>query len=189
MTTQVIDPEISRVKFESELKKFRDAAGYQQGRGVVMIKAEYPEMIISFFAVQLKPAALVFTVKFNFENYDMEPLSVRFIDLFTGNALPKEANLFYKTSVPGQLANFCQKDEQQLPFLCLPGVKEYHDHPAHTGDSWLLHRNVGGEGSLGFLVDKLYQYGVKPLLNYAIPINTLAQAQTVQFAMDPNSID
>src|SRR5439155_19241848 len=27
------------------------------------------------------------------------------------------------------------------PFLCLRGIREYHEHPQHSGDEWLLYRN------------------------------------------------
>ena len=27
------------------------------------------------------------------------------------------------------------------PFLCLRGIREYHDHPQHTGDEWLLYKD------------------------------------------------
>ena len=27
------------------------------------------------------------------------------------------------------------------PFLCLRGFREYHEHPQHSGDEWLLYRN------------------------------------------------
>ena len=65
------------------------------------------------------------------------------------------------TVVPAQpLAQSWSPDE--VPFICLPGIREYHQNPAHSGDSWLLHRKTG-EGTLHFILDQLYKYGVKPL--------------------------
>jgi hypothetical protein len=52
-----------------------------------------------------------------------------------------------------------------LPFLCLPGVREYHEHPAHSNDPWLGYRN-SGEGTLGFLIDQLHLYGSNPISSY-----------------------
>jgi len=26
------------------------------------------------------------------------------------------------------------------PFLCVRGIREYHEHPQHSGDEWLLYR-------------------------------------------------
>jgi hypothetical protein len=57
----------------------------------------------------------------------------------------------------------------EIPFPCLPGVREYHEHPGHSGDPWLLHRG-GGEGTLYFLLEKLYQYGVAPISTYHVQL-------------------
>ncbi|WP_241359668.1 putative metal-binding protein, partial [Escherichia coli] len=56
-----------------------------------------------------------------------------------------------------------------IPFLCLPGVREYHDHPAHTGDSWLLHRR-SGEGSLHFILESIWKHGVEPLDGFNVMV-------------------
>lgn len=52
--------------------------------------------------------------------------------------------------------------DDQIPFLCLAGVREYHNNPGHTGDSWFLHRGTGA-GTLNFLLEQLYKYGVRPM--------------------------
>jgi hypothetical protein len=54
-----------------------------------------------------------------------------------------------------------------VPLLCVPGVREYHNHPGHSGDSWLLHRGTG-TGTLFFVLDVLYRYGVQPIDGYNI---------------------
>jgi hypothetical protein len=28
------------------------------------------------------------------------------------------------------------------PFLCVKGIREYHEHPQHDGDSWCLYRGL-----------------------------------------------
>ncbi len=56
-----------------------------------------------------------------------------------------------------------------VPFVCLPGVREYHEQPAHSGDLWLLHRG-GAEGTLHHLLEQLYTYGVEPLIAYNVGI-------------------
>jgi len=30
------------------------------------------------------------------------------------------------------------------PFLCMRGIREYHEHPQHTGDDWMLYRKHVG---------------------------------------------
>jgi hypothetical protein len=61
---------------------------------------------------------------------------------------------------------------ENTPFICIPGVREYHNHPSHTGDSWLLYRKKAGVGTLGYLIEKLYQYGIVTISNFNLNINT-----------------
>lgn len=49
-------------------------------------------------------------------------------------------------------------ESDAIPFLCVAGVREYHDHPAHSGDPWELHRTTGA-GSLVRLLDLIHTYG------------------------------
>lgn len=55
------------------------------------------------------------------------------------------------------------------PFLCLPGVREYHDHPGHSGDHWWLHR-ARGAGQLDALLDVIATYGIQPIQGYGIHV-------------------
>ena len=45
-------------------------------------------------------------------------------------------------------------------FLCKPGVREYHTHPEHSGDDWLLYRGQGF-GTLGQICDSLWHLAVR----------------------------
>lgn len=72
----------------------------------------------------------------------------------------------------------------ERPFLCLPGVREYHEHPAHTGDSWLLHRG-SGSGSLHFLVEQILTYGVSPIDQYRVELRPTVAGFGIQAALLP----
>lgn len=65
----------------------------------------------------------------------------------------------------GQLMMALEPDD--VPFICLPGVRAYHEHPAHTGDSWMLHRHRGA-GRMGVLLEHLHRFGVQPVTGYAV---------------------
>lgn len=52
-----------------------------------------------------------------------------------------------------------------IPFLCMRGVREYHRHPAHTGDAWFLYRGCG-EGSLAALLSAIHDHGRAPIQDY-----------------------
>lgn len=169
---QIIDENISKSKFELELNEFRKIEDIQRKRGIILLKAEFPNIYIAFSALHLNPAPIAFAVKINFDNYDIEPLSIRFINPFSFEELRimpitlKRKKILDDGSV--QLIPLAQQDLTGLPFVCMPGVREYHNHPAHTGDFWLLHRNIASEGSFGFIIEKLYDYGVSAIRNYVI---------------------
>jgi hypothetical protein len=56
-----------------------------------------------------------------------------------------------------------------IPFLCLAGVREYHEHPGHSGDPWELHRCTGA-GSLARLVEVVRTYAVEPVAGWNVQL-------------------
>jgi len=176
---KLIDPQISRAKYQEQVDGFRANEAMQRARGILLLKAEYPYILVGFAAPRIKPTPILFGVKIDFSNYDLQPLSVQFIDPFTERPLRAEevgTHFFKRTSdVQAPDANGgIQLNVQPLlqfhapdgpPFLCVRGVREYHTHPAHTGDSWLLYRNTE-IGTLDHLINILYNYGINPLTGY-----------------------
>ena len=63
-----------------------------------------------------------------------------------------------------------QAHDDDIPFLCLPGVREYHEHPAHTGDHWELHR-TSGAGRLCRLVAIISKYGLETINGFEVQMN------------------
>ncbi len=170
-----MDPAVSKEKYDLEIKNFLGAYAHHKKRGIILLGYEFPDIKLAFMAVKISPAPLVFSVRINFTNYDLEAPSIQFIDPFLDIPIDITQLPHQFPRKIGQLQNqinlqplvLAQADK--VPFFCIPGVREYHNHPAHTGDSWLLHRGVGGEGSLGFLIEKLYQYGVAGLNGFQAP--------------------
>lgn len=174
---QVVDPAVSKAKFEHEVKQFLDGKAIHRKRGVIVLECAFPNIKLGFCALQIRPVPFVFAVNINYTNYDMEPLSVKFIDPFTYDLIPIHM-LSHQFRRKIGIAN--GKPQFQplalglpdgTPFICLPGVREYHNHPDHSNDPWLTHRGKGGEGTLGFIVDKLYQYGIVSLNGYALQMS------------------
>ena len=54
-----------------------------------------------------------------------------------------------------------------IPFLCIAGVREYHEHPAHSGDHWLSHR-ISGAGCLVRLVHVISKYGLETIDGFEV---------------------
>jgi hypothetical protein len=57
----------------------------------------------------------------------------------------------------------------EVPFLCLAGVREYHEHPGHSGDIWEFHR-ISGAGRLVRLLEIIHRYGVEPLQGFNVQL-------------------
>lgn len=185
---QFVDEAVSRRKFDREIAQYRQLEGTYRRRGWFLVEADFPTVLVLFTALKLRPQTLVCAVRLDFTNYDLVPPSVTFVDPGTGEALPLKSLTFQMLRLSG-VENATQEtitamaQQQRLavqpllqahnpddvPFLCLPGVREYHDHPAHTGDSWLLHRR-SGEGSLHFILEHVWASAINPIqaLNYQI---------------------
>lgn len=54
----------------------------------------------------------------------------------------------------------------------MPGIRQYHEHPQHSGDDWLLHRD-NGEGSLATICDRIWRGMARNLLGIHIEVQTL----------------
>ncbi len=188
MIPQYADPAVSRAKFDRELGEFRVLESDYRARGWLLVHAEYPQVVVVLAAPKLKPPAIVTGVQFDYTNYDAAPPSVRLIDPFTGTPYPfRSLPIGLQRSVPGQpfalpgmpagqqvavnqqVPLMQAHGPDEIPFLCLAGVREYHEHPAHTGDSWDRHR-ASGAGRLVRLLDIIHKYGVAPLVGYAVQL-------------------
>ena len=187
---QYIDPKVTHEKFNKELDKFYNSKEIHRKRGIFLLDVEFPNVYLAFSIVKLKPAPIAFAVKINFDNFDFEAPSVVFINPFTFEpiTLANDIGIAFlrkveNSPIPQALI---QQNQGKLPFICIPGVREYHNHPAHTGDSWFLHRGIGGEGSLGFIIDKLHEYGIAPIVSYQAALNL--NFNGLSLAADSNKI-
>lgn len=171
---QVVEPSVSRTKFEKELTEFLLIQNDWRKKGVICVKVEFPIFEFIFIAHHVKPPTMAFAVSIDFTNYDVEPPSIVFIDPFTGNPIiiNDMNNLGFfqlinqEIQIPGMQVGMQQIQQRNpilmvglnnRPFLCIPGVREYHNHPAHTDNPWLNYRTLG-EGKLLFLLDQLYNH-------------------------------
>jgi Predicted metal binding domain len=198
----LVDPEVSKRKFEREIENYRRLEDDYIRRGLWMVKASWPEVFMVLGAPHLKPPAVVFGAVIDFTNYDFWAPSVRLVDPFTREpyktrnlpsnlvrmteAIPPEIGLDPQAAMLWAAQHsqaLMQGQPDEIPFLCIPGVREYHQHPAHTGNSWLLHRGTG-EGTLFFIVDQLWKYGVQGVASYncqlTISINGFAPKLGIQ---------
>lgn len=191
----LVDPAVSRVKFARDVEQCRRLGGELRRRGWWILEAEFPTVLAAFVAPQLRPRPVMFGARIDFENYDLWAPSVRIVDPFTGKpllsrevpphlAFARRVEGVGEVQVPGlglvqgygEQPLLVAHGPDELPFLCLPGVREYHEHPAHTGDDWLLRRDRG-EGTLYFLLEKLARYGLEPVQQYQFGLQIVGFAR------------
>ncbi len=190
IANQVVDPKVSRAKFEREIRQFRRLAAEYRRKGWFLADASFPVAVVVLSAHRIKPSPLVLGIKFDYTDYDLHPPSVRLVDPFSAEpyafkALPTQlprtvssgpleiAGLPEGFAVPqfAQHQTLMQAyDGDEIPFLCIPGVREYHEHPGHSGDQWELHRGAGA-GRLSRLVEIVDRYGVTPLAAYRLEVD------------------
>lgn len=193
MTTappQSVDPTVSRAKFERELRDFRVLVDEYGKRGWFLADSNFPQALVLLAAPQVKPTPLVTGVLFDYTDYDLRPPSVRLVNPFTREPwAPEHLPVSLKRRIesdsvlipglqlpPGvappkmiQDQPLMQSYPGDIPFLCIAGVREYHDHPAHSGDVWEQHRHVGA-GRLVRILDVINTYGIRPLTGYNVAL-------------------
>jgi hypothetical protein len=166
-----LDTAVARAKFEEQIRLYRAEECSYHARGCWLLHAEFPRTIFAFAHPILKPTAVLFGAEIDFSNYDLWPLSVRFVQPFTRVPYkPVELPTRLARAEPtGALPLIQFHTAEDTPFLCLAGVREYHQHPAHTGDSWFLHRGTG-KGTLPQILNVLLRYGVESVREYQFAI-------------------
>jgi hypothetical protein len=190
-----VDPAISRKKFEREIQQFRAEADRHHKRGIWLMEAVFPKAFLVFTATQTKPLPMViFGAEIDFEDYDAAPASLSFVDPVNRKRLSKKELLSIhpfavktRRMMAGpillaeqpELSLIQGFDDDKPPFACLPGLREYHDHPGHTGDSWWLHRK-GGEGTLSHIVEQLARFGLDCVRGVNIELKPVISGVAVQ---------
>jgi len=179
MVTALIDPEIARKKFRRELALWT-ATNIHQERGWILLRSDEDALLleIAFLArvsisVGSGPLpAVVCAIRLTYENYDLWPPSLTFIDAFTRQPARPHVRAFMPMGDGPRDVLIDAHPDTGLPFFCVAGIREYHSHPQHTGDSWLLHRSLG-EGSVSTVCDRVWRYMARNVVGLGINIQAL----------------
>ena len=190
---QFADPTVSRRKFNREVRQFRAQADVYRRRGWYLAHAKFPEAVVILATPKTQPISLLCGVAFDYTSYDAAPPSVRLVHPLTfepykNSELPTNllrllpgdqvdiAQATQAGAAPAQIQAqmkmaqpLMQAYEDETPFLCIAGVLEYHDHPAHSGDDWELHRPTGA-GRLIRLVEIVSKYGLETVVGFSVQL-------------------
>jgi putative metal binding uncharacterized protein len=165
-----LDPAVNHLKFDGEITCLQGQRGFLEAHGIfLMASTSYPAIDLlcvprhvlqaitpvtqqgglflpAGTARQVEVPSLsasAFKAHFDLTNYDLDPPSLEFRDPWT------DAPLQYSTMLRalqfdrdrrGQIVLLDDHPATHKPFLCVRGIREYHDHPQHSGDEWLLYR-------------------------------------------------
>ena len=180
--TQFADPAVSRKKFNREVAEFRSQADDYIRRGWYLAKAKYPHALVILATAETQPSTILCGISFDYTNYDVVPPSLRLVHPITcepykfkelpTHLLRRDPENDPPSVVEGEIqiqaqALMMAHDQEQIPFLCIAGVREYHDHPAHSGDHWELHR-PSGAGRLLRLVEIVSKYGLETIVGFRV---------------------
>lgn len=92
-------------------------------------------------------AGKAFGARISLDDFDQRAPSVVFCDPFTWEELPYEKlHRGFHIGKNGTSFNVLLDKHPQTkkPFLCMQGIREYHEHPQHTGDDWMQYRKYSG---------------------------------------------
>ena len=182
--TQFVDPAVSRLKFNREVDEFRSQSDEYRLRGWYLAQAEFPHALVILATAKTQPVAIMCGVLFDYSNYDAVPPSLRLVHPLTCEPykykeLPTQLiRKLPETNPPAALRGGGEISAQRLmqahnpddiPFLCIAGVREYHEHPAHSGDHWELHR-PSGAGRLTRLVEIVSKYSSEAVIGFGVQL-------------------
>lgn len=142
-----MDPAVSKLKFSREVDDLRESAAVAFAGDGEIRAAEWPVLSLVFTHRRSRRAV---GFHFRFDEWDDLPPSLLLFDPATGVELPW-------ASWP--LGGWSAGDHHPVtskPFLCLPGIREYHTHQSHTGDAWSNYRARGTFG-IGYIVHRVWQ--------------------------------
>lgn len=173
----LVHPGVSAHKVERELALWDANAEAYSRRGWIMLRREPPLLDIAFLAPlpiagNIVPAVAA-CVQIDFTNFDLWAPSVEFIDPISREFATPVVQAIVEAEGGAQNLIVGGRPDTGRPFLCIPGVRQYHSHPQHTGDPWLLlHRPPRG-GTLSLICERIWQTMARTLLGVQVQLVTL----------------
>lgn len=181
----LVPRQVSQAKLDEELAQWQANSNVYRRRGWLLLSAKDLEVEVAFVgAVSLgdkQLPALTAAIRLRYDNYDLWPPSLTFIDVRT--SAPAYPIVPALDRVDGEdVRNVLLEHPDGGPFLCLPGLREYHSHPQHSGDEWLLHR-TSGAGRLAVVCERVWRRMARNVIGLTVQVNSLPPPHGVQVVM------
>jgi hypothetical protein len=179
----LVAPEVTAAKIAAHLEDWRRNGTLYRSRGWFLTRAEGTDIEIAFVAPNLAPGFRVIpvSIRLDYANYDVWAPSLTFIDPLTGDPAPvpiqahKREGPVLRDLIP---ANHPQTGR---PYLCLPGIREYHSHPQHSGDDWLRYR-LQRLGSPAVIAQWIWEYMTGTVLGLGVNLGISLQQQAAELS-------
>lgn len=172
-----VPAEVSTAKLDREIEHWQENRELYRRRGWVLVSRDGLIVDVAFTAqVQVSTSAaplpiVTACIRLDYSDYDLEPPSLTFIDLQSGKPhFPHVQALILTEEGPRDLL-IRAHPQTKLPFLCIPGTREYHSHPQHSGDSWLLHRSRRA-GALAVICDQVWRSMARNVFGFRVTVQT-----------------
>ena len=178
---------VSRAKLAAEIADWEANAAIYTRRGWLLLDRGPLHVEVAFLAAV--PLVGVYTipvvtacVRLDYNNYDLWPPSLTFIDPRTRE--PASPAVRAPATGPAGVRDALVDGHPNTgrPFLCLPGIREYHNHPQHTGDDWLLHRATGA-GRLAVICERIWQRMARNVVGLRVTVQALPPTIGTQVEM------
>jgi hypothetical protein len=173
---RLVPVEVSLSKLGRQLEQWRNNEAMYTARGWVLLNVTDLSVTVGFLVnlpVGLRTwPVMTACIRLEYDNFDLWPPSVTLVDPFTRQ--PTLPLVQAPDEVNGEVRDVLVSGHPVtgLPFLCLPGVREYHTHPQHSGDDWLLHRNAGA-GNLTVICERVWRRMARNVLGVALQVVAL----------------
>ena len=143
-----MDRAVSLRKFDAELRLLSiGAAAYVTAKRWRIISTDYPTLAV---ALRHSRSSREIEFRFTCDNWDEAPPSLTLHALDDGHELP------WDEWPKGGWHALNKHPTTAKPFLCVPGIREYHTHSSHLGDKWDGYRRRGTYG-LCNMIDRVHQ--------------------------------
>jgi hypothetical protein len=201
-----VDPSVNRLKYDREIARLQEQRDELNQRGVFLLGSScYPHIDLILVpryamgvtlsvphqgvlfvpqgartAVEVPSlSASAFKAHFDLSNYDLDAPGLEFRNPWTD--APLQFNTMFRAfqfdeNRKGHVVLLDDHPLTHRPFLCIRGIREYHEHPQHSGDQWLLYR---GSMNMFSTVMSLWRVAIdlpRPIL---IPQDNGAQVQWI----------
>ncbi|PKH37236.1 Predicted metal binding domain-containing protein [Nocardioides alpinus] len=191
----LVPHEVSRAKFHQQLERFETNRNAFARRGWLLLDHGDLWVEVGFLhqvpMASLSVPVMTACVRIDYWNFDLWPPSVMFVDPLTREPAPplvRAPDKVSDTEVRDALID--GHPETGMAFLCIPGIREYHSHPQHNGDDWLLHRGLH-EGDLAVLCDRIWRRMARNVVGLDIAVKLLPVGSRLDLTLlqgDPDAL-